>query len=88
MFIVNVMLSEAYAVNNLGKILIKFIQITFIFFLLRKDDILKGVRPQFDATWAPPQKIQKMVKDCWEKEADKRPTARSLISMLPKIIDD
>lgn len=49
-------------------------------------DILKGAQPKFDAKWAPPQKIQKMMKDCWVKEADKRPTARSLISMLQEIV--
>lgn len=48
-------------------------------------EILLGARPRFDANWAPPELIQKMMKDCWEKDADKRPTAQELITKLQEI---
>lgn len=48
-------------------------------------DIRKGARPQFDANWPPPELIQKMVMDCLEENADKRPTAKELITKFQKI---
>lgn len=59
-----------------------------IIFLLQKRNIIEVARSQLNAKWAPPQAIQTLIKDCWQEEADKRPTARSLISKLKEIVSD
>lgn len=43
---------------------------------------MSGTRPKLDETAGPPEDIQKIIKNCWLKEAVKRPTAKQLIRDL------
>lgn len=53
--------------------------------MLQKMDILNGTRPKFDKKWPPPELIQELMRNGWEKDADKRPTANELITKLQEI---
>lgn len=53
--------------------------------MLQKMEILFGTRPKFDKKWAPPELIQELMRNCWENDADKRPTAKELITKLQEI---
>lgn len=44
------------------------------------------MRPSLDAKWTPPEMIKKMIENCWEKEPNKRPTARKLTKELEQIV--
>lgn len=44
------------------------------------------MRPSLDVKWTPPEMIKKMIEDCWEKDPNKRPTARELTATLRQIV--
>ncbi|XP_061179749.1 uncharacterized protein LOC133188377 [Saccostrea echinata] len=52
-----------------------------------KEHVIGGERPKLDQKYAPPLRIQTFIRDCWVAEADKRPTARNLLSRLGNIGD-
>lgn len=56
-----------------------------MFYIFLKMEILFGTRPKFDKKWAPPELIQELMRNCWENDADKRPTAKELITKLQEI---